>query len=389
MVLYKKIQKLIANIRFHLFETNNVFIYWPDFNKGILLLVFALCIIPSHLFWYVSNFQSENRIWLSESYHDYRLFTTAVQFFLTLFLLFFSLKFQRYKKFRNFMGWLIPLYFGLTLIYSAQTIGLYSPAAMGGILNILLIGFVFYKPKVIYSITAIITIFFVMMCHLTAQGIMPYAPLFSDRLNHGDLYNNSFWLKSMAVLYVPILIISALFFEVLLHQWRNREKKIEILSQIDALTNVYNRRYTTDFVNDVLKKSNRRYAIVILDLDFFKKINDNHGHEAGDEVLRCVAKVLKSTIREQDIVGRLGGEEFILVLPELHLDQALHIAERCRKTIESLKIVLKNNTILSVTASFGVALADHQMSLDDVSIQADRALYRSKEKGRNIVSHNL
>ncbi len=376
-------------IKFHLFETDDVFIYWPDFNKGILLLLFYLCIIPAHGFWYVLNYNSENHIWFSESYYNLRLFTTGVQYILGLLILIISLKFQQYKKIRIFMGWFIPLFFGLSLIFSAQSCGLYSPAAIGRILTILLIGFVFYKPKVIYSIMLIVTIYFLTMCIMTAKGVIPYAPLFSQQLNQSDLYKNTFWLKSMVILYVPILVVSALFFEILLLQWRRREKKIETLSHMDGLTNVYNRRYTTDFIDKLQKKNNLNYAVIILDLDFFKKINDDYGHEAGDEVLRSISHELKMVVRQQDIVGRLGGEEFIVVLPECDLTQAINIAERCRYHIQSLDIMLKNKEYMHVTASFGVAVSKLHQSMDDVFVLADKALYLSKEKGRNCVSHYL
>ena len=393
MMLYRrlhlKLQKMFSVIRYHTIETDDVFIYWSDFRKGWFLLFFALLILPGHLFWYISNFFSENRIWFDESYYDERVFTTWFQILLTVLVTCIAFIFRKNSAFRRFMGWFIPLYFGLLLIYSAHTVGIYSPAAMGGTLNILLIGFVFYKPKVIYSIMLIIATVFVCLCYYTYKGVVPYAPLFSDRLNNDNLWQNEFWLNSMAILYLPILFVSALFFEILLRQWRRREKKIETLSQTDSLTNVYNRRYTTDFITQLNKKDNRNYAMIILDLDYFKKVNDDYGHDVGDEVLRQVAKVLQRITREQDIAGRLGGEEFVLILPDLQLSDAMMIAERCRKEIENLSIELEDGQSLKITASFGIAISADDMRMDDVSRLADKALYLSKQKGRNTVSHYL
>ncbi|WP_180092224.1 MULTISPECIES: GGDEF domain-containing protein [unclassified Acinetobacter] len=376
-------------MKFHLFETDNVFIYWPDFNKGILLLVFALLILLGHLGWYVVNYESAKQIWFSQSYHDERIFTTWCQIFLTAFVLLLALAFKGNAKFRYFMGWFIPLFFGLLLLYSAKSVGLYSPASMVGILNILLIGFVIYKPKVIYSIMVIVTLVFGAMCYFTAIGTLAYAPLFSDQLNQSDLYSNSFWLKSMFILYSPILITSALFFEILLRQWRNRDQKIEILSRIDGLTGVYNRRYLSEFVNKRHQKNFQKYSMILLDLDHFKKINDSYGHEAGDLVLRLVAHVLRHAVREQDKVGRFGGEEFSLVLADQDLSKALEIAERCRQAIEALEITLPDQSVLKVTASFGIATAHEGMSMDEVTRLADQALYKSKENGRNQVQFSV
>lgn len=385
----QKIQQLIRLLRYHLFETDKVLIDWPDFHKGILLLLFALLILPGHLLWYLYYTDSPQSVWLSQSYYEYRLFTTICQIVLTLLVLLISCVFSRYKAFRSFMGWFIPLYFGLLLMYSALNVGLYSPAAIGGLLNIVLIGFVFYKPKVIYSILVIVSIVFVLMCYFTATGAIPYAPIFSDALNNSKYYRNPFWIQSMAVLYLPILVISAGFFEILLRQWRRREKIIENLSKIDGLTNVYNRRYMSDYVQMLHSRHHVPYAMIIMDLDYFKTINDGYGHEAGDEVLRQVAQVLKNTVRVEDVVGRVGGEEFVLILPRQNLEATLDVAERCRGAIEALEIVLKDHTVLRITASFGVQLSQHHACMDDVARLADQALYVSKKNGRNRVSHEL
>lgn len=327
---------------------------------------------------------SSNNIWFNTNFYEYRIFTTWCQIILTVVILFTSWKLKEKEKITYFLGWVIPLYFGLLLLYSAIFVGLYSPASIGGLLTILMIGFVFYKPKVIYSIAVIVTIVYVAMCLLTAEGRMMYAPLFSDQLNGSHLYSNQFWLKSMVLLYLPILIISALFFEVLLRQWRRRESKIEKLSQTDSLTEVYNRRYLNNFI----KNTKSQYAMIVLDLDFFKKVNDNYGHESGDLVLCRVAEVLRGVIRTQDIVGRLGGEEFALILSGQDLVQAVEVAERCRKSIEMQEIVLLDGTVLNVTASFGVAVAQRGVSMEEVARLADNALYLSKQRGRNQVQYS-
>ncbi|NHB58870.1 GGDEF domain-containing protein [Acinetobacter sp. 194] len=385
LLLKKSIIRGYKNVKFHLFETDNVLIYWPNFSKGILLLGFALLVLMGHLSWYVLNYHSENRIWLNEDYYDYRVFTTYCQILLTVVVSCITFLFRRNRLFRKFMGWFIPLYFGCLLIYSAQTVGIYSPAAMAGIVNILLIGFVFYQPKVIYSIAVIVTVYVVAICYLTSIDVMPYAPLFSEQLNQSNFYKNEFWMKSMAILYIPILIVSALFFEILLSQWRRKEKRIETLSRVDSLTEVYNRRYVSDFLTSLYKSKDSKYSVILLDLDFFKMINDSYGHDAGDEVLRRVAKILKSSMRYHDVVGRFGGEEFILILPNQSLQLAVEIADRCRKAIHNEAMLLPNGEEIHVSASFGVAISEKGKTMHDVIREADQALYRAKSLGRNQV----
>lgn len=368
-------------------DTDLRIINWPDFAKGILLLFFALIMLTGHMIWYVCSFASENRVWLSESYYHYRILTTLMQILLTLIILGVTLALRYNRTVRTAMGFCIPLYFGLNAIFSGYTVGIYSPAVMAGTINIALIGFVLYRREIIYTIVAIISVVIAWLSYLTSHFHLQYAPLFSDTLTGGDFYRNSFWLNSMAILYIPILLISALFFDLLLFQWRKREKKIEILSQHDGLTNVFNRRYITDYLNRLHRKQKNRYALIILDLDFFKRINDNYGHDAGDIVLRQISDLMVKTLRTQDLVGRMGGEEFVLVLPNADLNDALQIAERCRRVIEQQQIQIANGQQIQVTASFGVAIANHDWSQEQVYTYADQALYLAKQRGRNQVCH--
>ena len=130
----------------------------------------------------------------------------------------------------------------------------------------------------------------------------------------------------------------------------------------------------------------RPFSVVALDVDFFKKFNDTWGHEAGDRVLQHVAELLKATVRDVDLPARLGGEEFVVLLPETTVQQAAEAAERIRRTLES-RAVPWNGQRLSVTASLGVsACPDCTTTPGEVLGQADAALYRAKDAGRNCVA---
>lgn len=129
----------------------------------------------------------------------------------------------------------------------------------------------------------------------------------------------------------------------------------------------------------------RPFGLIALDVDFFKKFNDTWGHEAGDRVLQHVAELLRATVRDVDLPARLGGEEFVVLLPETGLRQALEAAERIRRTLEH-RAVIWNGRPLSVTASLGVsACPDCTTVPSEVLAQADAALYRAKDAGRNQV----
>jgi diguanylate cyclase (GGDEF)-like protein len=127
-------------------------------------------------------------------------------------------------------------------------------------------------------------------------------------------------------------------------------------------------------------------ALILLDIDNFKTINDTHGHQAGDEVLRKVGEVLAASVRQVDLAARYGGEEFSVIVPETDLDGAIDLAERLRKALESEEIELQNGTRLTVTASFGAAVKGELPAGEKLVAAADELLYEAKRAGKNRVA---
>lgn len=161
----------------------------------------------------------------------------------------------------------------------------------------------------------------------------------------------------------------------------------------DPLTNLYNRRYMDETLARELARVGRKggpLSLVMIDIDYFKRLNDTAGHAAGDAVLKRVARQLMSGVRREDIACRFGGEEFVLVLPELTLDGAAERAESLRREIEGSVEAVTGKAIGPVTASFGVASFPlHGASGDEIVRAADAALYQAKSRGRNrvVVAH--
>ncbi|MGC3819856.1 GGDEF domain-containing protein [Acinetobacter sp. G11] len=337
----------------------------------------------------MSYYSEDNRVWINHDFFFVRFTTVVVTLIIFIGMIVLSHRYKHNAKFRQFIAYFSPIFFGTVMIYAGYTVGMYSPATIAGFVNIVLIGLVFYSRKIIYGIAMFASIFTVIISYLTFNGFIRYAPVFSDNLTHSEFYLNPFWIKSMAEVYLPILLTSILFFEILLSQWRRREMKIKKMSQTDALTNVFNRRYIGEQLSTLENKKKVTYAVVLLDLDYFKKINDDYGHETGDVVLQRVATILCTTTRIQDVVGRFGGEEFILILKDQNLQQAIEIAERCRKIIEQEEFELETGEILKTSASFGVALSEENTKKEQTIRMADRALYLAKQKGRNQVRHYL
>lgn len=166
-------------------------------------------------------------------------------------------------------------------------------------------------------------------------------------------------------------------------------EKLSFLASRDALTGVYNRRYFVELGSrELIRASRYKHALsfIILDLDFFKNINDHFGHQAGDAVLKAVAGICQKSIRSIDIIGRFGGEEFVIFLPETRLEECEVIANRILMNIETAEI-LYDEEFIKVTVSMGITGTNSVIneSLDYFLKKADQALYQAKSDGRNCV----
>jgi diguanylate cyclase (GGDEF)-like protein len=179
--------------------------------------------------------------------------------------------------------------------------------------------------------------------------------------------------------------------EQLLNQVAESARAYEKLSKEDSLTGIANRReldrvLSAEFARSV--RTNRPLSVILADIDHFKRVNDEHSHAVGDAVLKHVAQVLKHACRKIDSVGRFGGEEFLLVLPETGHDEAMHICERLRKSIAGEDPVSgprKDKTLPAITMSFGVASLTDETTHERLIAHADAKLYEAKHAGRNRV----
>ncbi|PYQ30510.1 MAG: diguanylate cyclase response regulator [Acidobacteria bacterium] len=166
-------------------------------------------------------------------------------------------------------------------------------------------------------------------------------------------------------------------------------KRLELLSITDGLTKLNNHRYFQDELVRAFEESmryGRPLSLAMIDLDFFKKVNDTYGHAVGDEVLKCAAKLFRQSARSTDLVARYGGEEFAVMMPETDLEDAAVFAEKIRSIIESTSFDTAAGSI-PVTVSIGVASVPHSRitTPKELIVAADKALYRAKKNGRNQV----
>ncbi len=172
-------------------------------------------------------------------------------------------------------------------------------------------------------------------------------------------------------------------------QERTREleiarKELELLAETDAMTGIYNRIKLDQILLTEIQRANRyksSFSVILFDLDNFKEINDNYGHQVGDQVLSELARVIHQRVRNTDILGRWGGDEFMIISPEITLDDATLLAETIRITLASHDFGVN----MSVTSSFGVTIWQLKDSYNALIDRVDKSLYKAKRNGKNQV----
>jgi diguanylate cyclase (GGDEF)-like protein len=169
------------------------------------------------------------------------------------------------------------------------------------------------------------------------------------------------------------------------------ERRLRREALIDPLTGVFNRRSFLEFSSKEearTRRGGKTFAVLMVDIDHFKRINDTYGHPAGDVVIKELADVATRVLRPSDVLARYGGEEFVINLPDTTQDQALVVAERLRRAVEASAVVSDAGAI-RFTVSVGVATCSHRTPLSEAIAHADKALYAAKQNGRNRVELSL
>jgi len=372
---------LMYNFILYLIIKNRSFLYYVLFHLSYLVFALSLSGISFELFW--PQIPKLNQ------------YVLPISMPLTgAFALLFSIHFLNIKNFNTKLSTILYFFAILSFIvaFSIFFLGYSLVIQIGSLISFLSVLFLFivsfylaFIKKDVNSVFYLIAWSFflsgVAISHLSNIGIIPSILLTNYASQIGSFFE------------VLLLSIGLAYYYN-----RLRKKHIELtynntllreLSHTDMLTKSFNRRYFYGQAKlhlEKSKQSNEKISLLMLDLDFFKKINDNFGHDIGDKVLIDFTNICKNSIRENDIFARFGGEEFVIFLPNTNQKQAYYVAQKIQTTLKNYTFSYLPN--LSLTVSIGIS--SNHFDLETLLKQADLALYEAKHSGRNtIIIHNI
>ena len=227
-------------------------------------------------------------------------------------------------------------------------------------------------PKITFTLLGLVLFFICQTSQNTPFVIVP------------DYVNQYFFISSILVITVEVYVVLYVYTNTI-----NRQTEaLKVMASIDPLTAV-NNRHVFESVGENLflnaQRYGRSFSVLLIDIDWFKKINDNYGHLVGDITLKNIAQLLKNNIRNVDIIARYGGEEFIILLPELSKSEAETLANKLRNKVANC-IIQQDDISFNCTVSIGVAeYRKSSSTFTDIIDEADKALYVAKDQGRNCV----
>jgi diguanylate cyclase (GGDEF)-like protein len=366
---------------------------WTAATKAALLLSMTLAVHLQYFLWayyQISELAPEvNHAYVNTAFIKENIAYLNGILVLSLSLLLLVLFFRKRFPDSEFHEYLASQYYAFTLSYFGYMVGTLSIATGVVIAGAPMVGFILFNRR------AVMLAFIVSIAaqwgvsYFTALGELSYAPLVINLQEpNGSL--SYFWLGTMYYFAAPHLIGLIVFAYHVLSLWRQREEEVRLLSLTDPLTRLSNRRSILSNLSREHERSRRHgpsFSLLLVDLDYFKKVNDTWGHPAGDQVLVEASKALKAGVRQNDHVGRYGGEEFLIILPGTDIEGAYQLAERCRKQLETLQIDIGGEEPITITGSMGLFCNEknRDVSAEKMLHNADEALYKAKESGRNCV----
>lgn len=367
---------------------------WNAVDKGLILLVAILPIYCQYLLWSLYVLSRSDRERLVNVSLVTEIMKIEVAFIaIGIFILLAGLYLRRKRPDSIFFQTITLHFFALTLVAMSYSIGTASFCAGLVLLGAPVFGFILLDRKAVWGTTITALVVLVTLSYMTVYDLLPYAPVM---VTPTDQTSRLFWMNSIFFFAAPFFVPIILMADQMLMWWREREDKIRHMSRTDALTGTHNRFSILNILDLEVARSTEfqePLSVVILDLDHFKKVNDQWGHPTGDLVLKTAAEVLRQNIRECDSLGRYGGEEFVIIIPNADKIETQKIIERCRIALAQTKILSESQVLINVTASFGVVNvaqpAEQTIEAYTLIKTADEALYIAKHNGRNRIETKM
>ncbi|NHB59533.1 GGDEF domain-containing protein [Acinetobacter sp. 194] len=244
-------------------------------------------------------------------------------------------------------------------------------------------GMLLFSPRIMWYGSIPCLIVFYLTSILTVLKIIPYAAAYQP-YTFVSQHMEGFVVLFNLVLTTLIGVALVSLFSAFLQRWTAREQTQKRQIFLDPLTQTFNRRGVEHYFQQMASSHPSTYCLALLDIDYFKKINDEYGHDCGDQVIIRLTEILKLNIRKKDYIARMGGEEFLIIFEETPIDLAYQILERCQNSIETYILEYEEKKI-QFTASFGISMAQDQQDYQSVLKHADNALYEAKRTGRNRI----
>lgn len=293
-------------------------------------------------------------------------------------------------KISNRLVFLMLLLISLSMAYQGYTFGSMSLPSGVMLIGATVVGFILFDRRSVYWVSVIAGVILVTTTIAAIIGWLPYAPKLLESNFPTDQRAAVFLLINMLMVVVPAYLTIMLIADYFIDQLKRRTLQLQQLSERDPLTQLSNRRVIYEYLAQHHPRMDvqwRRHIVVMLDIDFFKKINDQWGHFVGDQVLQYVATLLQGLAESGDIVGRFGGEEFIVMMPTDQLERAIAFAERCQQQLSTYQFKQIEGVTDQLSASFGIASGNKGVGVTAQSLEqliefADQGLYRAKQAGR-------
>ncbi len=360
---------------------------WNRVDKGIFILAMLMPFFLQYFLWasYVLDHPELHRVVNIAALYDY-LWIQIALVAIGCGILGLGLVLRRRKPDATFFQHLVLQFFSLTMIAMFYYVGPLSFSAGLFLLGAPVWGLILLDRQPVWWATGVGVGALLGLGYAAAYTVFPHASLMIPPTDQaGRLFEMNSTVYFNALFFILILVMA----DQMLAWWHAREDSIRELSRTDTLTGIHNRLSILDFLDHEVARTvrmNTPLSVVILDLDHFKKVNDDWGHPVGDLVLQRTAQVLQQNIRDIDALGRYGGEEFIMVLPGADHSEAFKIIERCRSELAQAEILTESKQSIRVTASFGFVCMSGLAIEPHILIKtADQALYTAKSNGRNRV----